>query len=113
MTIADAPDVVVRYMRAAAEGDVATLVACFIADAEVVDEDQTFRGHDEIRRWRATLASKFTYTLEVVGSEATGPNSFSVIAKLVGNFPSSPVELKFRFVLRGELIAALEIAPRA
>jgi hypothetical protein len=34
-----------------------------------------------------------------------------VTAELEGDFPGSPVVLKFRFTLRAGLISALEIAP--
>jgi ketosteroid isomerase-like protein len=110
MSITGTPDVIARYLGLAAEGDLDALVGCFTDDAEVVDEGQTYRGHDEIRRWRETVTSRFTYTVEVVSSEAFGPDNFVVTAQLEGNFPGSPVQLKFRFVLRDGLIAALEIA---
>src|SRR5258708_2632075 len=111
MTSTDAPDVIARYLGLAAEGDLDALVGCFADDAEVVDEDQTFSGHEEIRRWRETVTSKFTYTVEVLTSEALGADNFVVTAQLEGNFPGSPVQLRFRFVLRDGLIVALEIAP--
>lgn len=97
--------------RLAAEGDLDAVVGCFTDDAEVVDEGQAYRGHDEIRHGRETVTSKFTCTVEVVRSEAVGDDHFVVTAQLEGNFPGSPVQLKFRFVLHDGLIAALEIAP--
>jgi ketosteroid isomerase-like protein len=111
MTITATPDVIARYLGLAAAGDLDAVIACFTDDAEVVDEDQTFRGHDEIRHWRETVTSKFTYTVDVMKSEALGADTFVVTAQLEGNFPGSPVQLRFRFVLRDGLIAALEIAP--
>lgn len=111
MTIAAMPDVITRYLGLAAEGELDALIGCFTDDAEVVDEGQTYRGHDEIRRWRETVTSKFTYRVEVVSSEALGADAFVVTAELEGDFPGSPVQLKFRFVLRAGLIATLEIAP--
>ena len=35
----------------------------------------------------------------------------TVTSRLVGNFPGSPVDLDYRFVLEGDKIARLEIAP--
>jgi ketosteroid isomerase-like protein len=111
MTLAAVPDVITRYLGLAAGSELDALVGCFTDDAEVLDEGQTYRGHDEIRRWRETVTSKFTYTVEVVSAEALGADAFVVTAELEGNFPGSPVQLKFRFVLRAGLIATLEIAP--
>jgi hypothetical protein len=110
MTITTAPDVIARYLRVAAGGDLDTLIGCFTDDAEVVDEGRTYRGHDEIRDWRETVTSKYTYTVEVVQSEAVGAERYVVTAQLEGNFPGSPVQLQFGFVLHDGLIAALEIA---
>jgi hypothetical protein len=57
------------------------------------------------------VSSKFTYTVEVVDAEPTAADSYVVTARLEGNFPGSPVDLRFQFGLRDGLIAALEIAP--
>ncbi len=89
----------------APEGDLDTLVACFTSDAEVIDEGRTYHGQDEIRRWRKAVAAEFTYTMSVVGTEAVGTgvdgtDRFIVTADLVGNFPGSPVVLRFRLTLR-------------
>ena len=73
-------------------------------------------GHQAIRGWREGPTSKFTYTTTIVGS---GPSDRStdradtevIIARLEGDFPGSPVDLRFRFVLNDDLIASLEIAP--
>src|SRR5690242_2839854 len=111
MAIADAPAVVARYLTAAAADDVDTLLGCFTDDAEVVDENETFHGHDEIRRWRRTVASKFTYTVEVIDAQARTPDDHVVTTRLEGNFPGSPVELTYHFALRDGLVSRLVIAP--
>jgi ketosteroid isomerase-like protein len=105
------PDVIERYLGAAPEGDLDTLVACFTSDAEVIDEERTFVGHDAIRGWREDVASAFTYTMSVLSSEAVGADRRIVTADLAGDFPGSPAQLTFRFTLRDGLISALHIAP--
>ena len=87
MATSDTPAAIDRYLREAAEGDLDVLVACFTADATVIDEDKAFRGHDEIRRWRETVTSKFTYTLTVLGTEAVGSDRYTVAVRLDGDFP--------------------------
>lgn len=111
MALTDVPDAVTRYLQVAAEGDVEALLACFTNDAEVIDENETYHGHDEIRGWREAVTSKYTYTVTVVSSEVVGATRCIITAQLEGNFPGSRVQLRFRFFLRGGLIAALEIAP--
>jgi hypothetical protein len=110
------PEVITRYFDAAAVRDTDALLACFATNGSVTDEGRMMTGHQAIRAWREGPTSKYTYTTEVLG---TGPSDRStdtigtevIIARLVGDFPGSPVDLRFRFVLDGDLIASLEIAP--
>jgi ketosteroid isomerase-like protein len=105
------PEAVTRYLQMAAGSDVDALVGCFTDDATVVDEGQTFRGHDEIRRWRETVTSRYTYTVTVLDSQAAGGDGHIVTVRLDGNFPGNTVELRFQFTVRDGLIASLTIAP--
>lgn len=105
------PDVITRYLRSAADGDLDTLVACFTDDAAVTDEDVTYHGPAEIRRWGEALASAFEYTVEVLGAEPNGDDGFLVTTRVEGNFPGSPVELRYQLALRDDLISTLTIAP--
>jgi ketosteroid isomerase-like protein len=105
------PDVITAYFRAAERGDLDALVACFTDDAAVTDEGKTWRGHDEIRTWRVDVATVYEYTLEVLSTEAEEGDHYAVTTRLEGNFPGSPVDLVYRFVLRDGLINGLEISP--
>jgi len=111
MTRTPTPEVITRYFTVAAEGNIDALLSCFREDAEVTDEGQTYRGRDAIRRWREAATSKYSYTVEVIDSEAVGEDGHVVTSELEGDFPGSPAQLKFRFSLRGGLIESLEIAP--
>lgn len=114
MTISP-PAIISEYLAAADRGDVDAVVACFTEDAVVVDEDQEFRGPARIRRWRETLATAYTYTVEVRGTaalgEVDGVDRYEVYSHLEGNFPGSTVDLTNRFGLRAGRIASLEIRP--
>jgi hypothetical protein len=105
------PDVITRYVQSAADGDLDTVIACFTTDAAVTDEDVTYRGHAEIRAWRENLAKAFEYTVEVLSAAATGEDRYLVTTRVEGTFPGSPVELRYNFELRDDLIATLTIAP--
>ena len=103
------PGVISRYYDAAAVGDLDTLIDCFTADAHVRDEGHDFHGVAEIRRWRESLASRFTYTTEITGAVATGDQQYLVSTHLEGDFPGGVVDLDQHFTLSDELIADLSI----
>ncbi|MCW2755608.1 MAG: hypothetical protein JWQ32_3019 [Marmoricola sp.] len=104
-----APDIVNRYYAASSAGDLDTLVACFVPDAHVIDEGQSYHGVAEIRAWRESLASRFTYTLDITGVERTGEDAYVVSTHLEGDFPGGVVDLDQRFSLVDGLISALRI----
>jgi ketosteroid isomerase-like protein len=108
------PAVIRSYLRAAERADAADadeIVACFAEDGEVTDEGETRRGHDAIRQWWQGPATVFAYTVDVLGTRALGDDRYSVATRLNGNFPGGIADLDYRFTLRGDLIAKLEIAP--
>ena len=93
---------------AADRADADAVALCFAENAVVIDEKQTHRGRDAIRRWREEAAQKFSYAVDpfAVSEE---DERIVVTAHLTGNFPGSPVDLRYRFVLEGDRIARLEI----
>lgn len=103
------PAVISRYYDAAAAGDLDTVIGCFTADAHVRDEGHDFHGLSEIRHWRESLASRFTYTTESTGAVATGDQQYLVTTHLEGDFPGGVVDLDQRFTLVEDLIADLSI----
>ncbi|RKR86828.1 SnoaL-like protein [Micromonospora pisi] len=105
------PSAVTRYFAATENGDRDALVASFADDAVVIDEGRTHRGRAEIRQWRDEVATAYEYTVEVLGAKPDGPDGYLVTTRLEGNFPGNVVDLRFRFRLRDDLIAYLEIAP--
>jgi ketosteroid isomerase-like protein len=105
------PHVITRYLKAADEGDVDTLVACFTEDGAVLDEGRTYRGRVEIRGWRERLRSKWEFTTTVTGGEPDGDARFIVRTHVEGNFPGAVADLTYRFTLVGEQIADLTILP--
>jgi ketosteroid isomerase-like protein len=102
------PEVVSEYFRSAAAGDLDTLLSCFAPDAYVADQDESFTGRAEIRGWREALASAFTYTTEITGSEQDG-DEYVVTIHVEGDFPGGVVDLTNRFTVVDGLIARLVI----
>lgn len=107
--MATVPDVISRYYDAAAADDLESLLACFTDDAHVRDESHDFRGVAEIRGWRNGLASRFTYTTQITGTEVVADDVYVVSTHLEGDFPGGVVDLEQRFTVTDGLIADLSI----
>jgi len=103
------PDVIARYFTSVSEGDDDALVATFAEDGVVADESRTYTGRDAIRGWREQTRSAYQYTAEILRIEGSEETGYIATVKLVGNFPGSPIELDYRFVLRDGSIARLDI----
>ena len=74
----------------------------------MVDEQRTHHGRAAIARWKAEATAQYQYTSEPLSLETSGQNTV-VTARLTGTFPGSPVTLRYRFTLRDDTIARLEI----
>ncbi|MGO6753316.1 nuclear transport factor 2 family protein [Rhizobium ruizarguesonis] len=103
------PKPIADYFAADAT-DGTTVAKCFTADAVVNDEKQTHRGREAIARWKTEASKKYDYESEPVAIDDQD-DRIIVTAHLTGNFPGSPVDLRYAFTLAGNEIARLEIAP--
>ena len=83
---------------------------CFTENAVVKDEGHTYKGRAAIQRWKADASIKYQYTCEPLAREERDGKTV-ITGHLVGNFPGSPVDLRFFFELAGEKIESLEIVP--
>jgi hypothetical protein len=90
--------------------DPEAVARCFTEDALVVDERHEHRGRAAIAAWNAAANAKYRFATDVLTKEVDG-DRVTVRAKVTGNFPGSPIELRFRFTLAGGLIARLEVTP--
>jgi ketosteroid isomerase-like protein len=90
--------------------DVEAVARCFTNDAIVKDERHTHSGIEEIRRWKAATAAKYTYICEPF-AVARQDGMTVVTSRLTGDLPGSPVDLRYFFRLERGKIAFLEIIP--
>src|SRR6266436_7750829 len=90
------------------EGEAVSL--CFTDNAVVKDEGHSHRGRAAIKAWKTDASAKYAYTCEPTACEEKEGKTV-VTSHLVGNFPGSPVDLRFFFKLEGDKIASLEIIP--
>lgn len=109
MTI-ELPKAIASYFEADKNGDTDDVSKCFVETAFVKDEGKPHLGRDEIRNWKTSSSKEYEYTVEPF-KIATEGNRTVVTSHLAGNFPGSPVDLRYFFVLDGDLIQELEIKP--
>ena len=84
------------------------LIRRFTPDAVVVDEEQTYRGHDEIRQWLIRTQAAFEFVLEPLRVEQQAGDAI-LTCRTTGTFPGSPVDLRHFITLDGNQITALMI----
>jgi hypothetical protein len=103
----DLPPPISAYFQAdTSDGD--AVAQCFTENAVVKDEGHTHSGREAIRRWKADSSAKYTYVVEPFAIVTEGGRTI-VTSHVIGNFPGSPLDLRYFFVLEGDKIAALEI----
>ena len=105
----DLPGPVAAYF-AADKQDGEAVARCFTEAAVVKDEGGTYRGRASIRQWKEEASTKYQYTSEPLDCERKD-GAIVVTSRLIGNFPGSPVNLRFLFVPEDDKIASLEILP--
>jgi len=101
------PEPIAAYFRADAGSGLA-VAHCFTPDGRVRDEGHTHTGHAAIAAWKDDAAARYVYTVQPHGLERDADHH-AVIARVAGNFPGSPVDLRYVFLLEGDKIASLEI----
>lgn len=92
------------------QADSAAFVRCFTDNAVVKDEGHTYNGSTAIKQWKTDSSKKYIYTSEPLTAEEKDGKTI-VTSRLTGNFPGSPVDLRFIFGLEGDKVASLEIIP--
>jgi hypothetical protein len=102
------PASVTDYLAADKEKDLDKLSRCFAKDARVHDEHQEYHGLEAIKSWKEQTTAKYQYVVEPLRAAVTEKN-VRLHARLTGNFPGSPAELDYTFVLANGKIASLDI----
>ena len=105
----DLPKPIAAYFTAD-KGNSEAIAQCFSETAVVKDEGHTHHGRAAIKQWKAEASARYQYTSELFACEQHD-GKFVVTSRLTGNFPGSPVNLRFFFVLEGDKIVSLEIIP--
>jgi hypothetical protein len=109
MTHLNIPEPIVDYFEADERGDAEAVARCFTTRAVVKDEGQSHSGRAAIQKWKTGATAKYSYTSKPLAVEHRD-NRYIVTSRLTGNFPGSPINLKYVFRLERGRIVSLEIA---
>ncbi len=109
MTHLNLPEPIAAYFDTD-KRDAEAVARCFTKQAVVKDEGQTHTGVAAIKAWKSAASAKYTYTSEPFAVDQKD-GGYVVTSRLTGNFPGSPLNLRFAFRLERGKIASLEIAP--
>ncbi|PKP80856.1 MAG: polyketide cyclase [Alphaproteobacteria bacterium HGW-Alphaproteobacteria-18] len=97
------------YFQSEAYDDTLRIADCFTPDAVVTDERRTHQGLDAIRAWKAEAKAAAKYQVTPVSAEPEGERIL-VVGRVEGDFPGSPVMLRYMFDLEGDRISGLAIS---
>ena len=99
---------IATYVAAANAQDVDAVTACFSEAAVVHDEKQERQGIAAIRNWAEEVSEQYHPTVEAL--EVAETNGRTILTgRISGDFPGSPIELRYAFTLNGGKIERLEI----
>ncbi|MFI5841447.1 nuclear transport factor 2 family protein [Catenuloplanes sp. NPDC051500] len=108
---ADALPATVRgFLAASTVHDADTASSFLVEDVVVVDQNETFRGRNEVYAFVRDAGAEFEYTTEQTGARRVNDDHWVVTLHLEGTFPGGVADLDYRFTLRGDLVAELVIA---
>lgn len=101
----------VRSFFLLSNGAATSLVTqCFSEDAVVHDEGQIHEGWSAIQKWIGETRDKYQYTAEPQRVEQENEKTL-VTTKIIGNFPGSPIQLRYVFQINDKKIKSLEVTP--
>ena len=90
--------------------DFAHALSGFSEAAVVRDESRKHRGRADIGAWMQDTINAYDDRSRLLSIKAEGDDLLAT-AEVSGNFPGSPITLRYRFEMERGLISSLEIAP--
>lgn len=108
MTELDLPEPIAAYFDADRQ-DGQAVARCFTSDGVVLDEGHTYSGPAAIAAWKTASSTRYRYSVQPLSLETQG-RGYLVTSRVSGDFPGSPLDLRYRFTLEQGRIASLEIA---
>lgn len=88
--------------------DTTQVTCCFTESSTVKDEGNAYLGLAAIEAWIINARKAFQFTSTPISSHKQGDQDI-VLAEVSGNFPGSPVQLNYAFIVNNGKIDALAI----
>ncbi len=104
----DLPNVISKLVKAQDSFDSVAYASCFSETAVVHDENRTYNGRKAIQQWITKANEKYKTVMKPLHYEETGKKGI-LTAENSGNFPGSPLILKYNFEIEEGLIKSLKI----
>lgn len=110
MSFAELAPAIAAYIAATNAGNTSAVSQCFAEDANVFDEGEHQVGTAAIARWMEDTGRRYQPRVEVLNvQQRTGKVLVSNVVH--GNFPGSPLELRYTFRLNEQgKISRLDIS---
>ncbi len=97
------------YFNISNGSDPAGVAACFTTDAVVLDEGGNHQGHAAIKAWLLDTRQKYAFQAKPLRTSPQNQHQL-VLAEVSGNFPGSPIQLSYTFLLNDGKIQSLQIS---
>lgn len=100
------------YFEFSHTNDPEKFATCFANDAVVLDEGGKYQGHAAIQAWFVKSRQLYQFQVTPLRTSHTHHQQ-QVFATVSGNFPGSPIQLCYTFLVRDQKIQTLEISASA
>jgi len=102
------PEVIAQLIVAGNDQDSAKYAACFSEDAKVHDEGKIHTGRKEIEEWIADANERYNARNELISYTENGEGGIMEVIGS-GDFPGSPIVLKYHLQINNGKIDYLKI----
>ena len=102
------PKVIADLVAAQNSFDSVAYAKCFAETAVVFDEGRTHNGRKEIEEWIADANNRYEAVIKPLSFEEKETESIFK-AETTGNFPGSPIVLRYHLEIVDELIQSLKV----
>ena len=102
------PKVILQLINSQNEYNSFEFAENFADTAIVHDESKEHHGKAEIKQWNEETNEKYKTQLKPIDFSSTEKESI-LTTMVSGNFPGSPIQLKYHFIIKDEKIRQLSI----
>jgi len=101
------PNVISELVKTQNNYDSAAYADCFTEGAVVEDEGSTFTGKTEIKDWIDKFNKQFKPVMKPIEYQELEKENL-LLAEFSGDFPGSPLVMKFHFTIENGLIKTMK-----